>query len=146
MDIENYSLKKCFKCEEIKSLSDFYRHTKMADGRVNKCKECNKKDVRTNRRSNLDKYRAYDRQRGNRQENKYHRDYRKKYPQKVRARRKVAYEISLGNIKSKPCEKCGYKGVTHAHHDDYHYPLNIRWLCPACHREWHDQNGEAPNG
>ena len=37
--------KKCFKCGEVKSLDDFYKHKKMRDGHLNKCKECNKKDT-----------------------------------------------------------------------------------------------------
>ena len=38
--------KKCFKCDEIKPLDEFYKHPRMGDGHVNKCIECNKNDVK----------------------------------------------------------------------------------------------------
>ena len=37
--------KRCFKCLEIKSADDFYKHAAMGDGRLGKCKECTKADA-----------------------------------------------------------------------------------------------------
>lgn len=52
--------KKCFRCNEIKPLIEFYKHKEMTDGHVNKCKECNKKDVRENYINNIEQKRAYE--------------------------------------------------------------------------------------
>lgn len=41
-------MKKCFKCGIEKPLIEFYKHPQMLDGHVNKCKDCNKKDVSEN--------------------------------------------------------------------------------------------------
>jgi len=140
--------KRCFKCGEIKPLSAFYKHKMMKDGHVNKCKDCNKKDVRDNRNKNIDYYRDYDKERGNRQDRSYVKSYRDRYPMKWAAQRMIGNAVRDGRIEKKyNCEECGvFHEKIHGHHDDYAKPLDVRWLCPSCHKKWHLKNGEAPNG
>lgn len=47
--------------------------------------------------------------------------------------------IKNGTLIPSPCEVCG-RGQAEAHHDDYNKPLEIRWLCQDCHKEWHKNN------
>mgnify|MGYP000961258813 CR=1 FL=1 len=42
-----------------------------------------------------------------------------------------------GLLKPQPCEACG--GVAQKHHDDYAKPLEVRWLCAACHMTLHKE-------
>lgn len=138
-------MKECFKCRQVLPLGDFYKHKQMRDGHLNKCKKCSRKDVAENRLKRIEHYRAYDRGRGNRQPPSYIKEYRKKHPRKYAATNMVNNAIRDGKLFREPCEECG-ETKTHAHHDDYEKPLNIRWLCAACHSTWHSENGEGLNG
>lgn len=136
--------KECFKCGKTKPLVDFYKHKDMADGHLNKCKDCGKSDVRSNRQKNVEYYRDYDRNRGSRQGKEYLSSYRERYPNKYKAHSTVSNAVRDGKLTKNPCEKCGEEPV-HGHHDDYLKPLEVRWLCPVCHKAWHLINGEAKN-
>jgi hypothetical protein len=137
--------KTCFKCGETKPLAAFYKHKAMADGHLNKCKECTKKDADKHRSENLDKIREYDRNRGNRLPKGYVKEYRSRYPKKYKAHYMVNNAIRGGKLFVEPCEICGITESVHAHHNDYAKPLNVRWLCAAHHQQWHAKNGEAAN-
>jgi hypothetical protein len=117
----------------------------MADGHLNKCKDCAKSDATNNRNSNLERYREYDRKRGNRQPKGYQREYKNKFPNKYKAHVITGNAIRDKKLFQEPCEVCGSSKNVHAHHDDYSKPLNVRWLCAAHHRQWHIENGEAKN-
>ena len=132
------SVKTCFKCNEEKPMEDFYRHPQMPDGTVNKCKECNKRDVRENRKKRVDYYREYDRERGSRQNKSYRDDYRERFPDKKKAHDALSNAVRDGKLFREPCEKCGRED-THGHHDDYSKPLDVRWLCPPCHFAEHNK-------
>ena len=135
--------KECFKCKANKPLEDFYKHPKMADGHVNKCKECNKNDVTTHRNKNLEKYRAYDRARGKIPERikagvEINRAWRAEDSRRVVAHSAVAKAIRSGFLVRMPCIRCGEEKSL-AHHEDYDKPLEVMWLCQPCHKQRHKE-------
>lgn len=133
-------MKRCFKCGETKPLNQFYRHSKMADGHLNKCKECAKADVGGNYALRREQYQAYERSRQQRPERRaakgeYQRRYRARNPLKRAAREAVADALEHGRLMKGPCAICGTTDRVEAHHHDYTQPLNVRWLCFRHHRE-----------
>ena len=135
--------KECFKCKVVKPLEDFYKHSRMADGHVNKCKECNKNDVTTYRNKNIEKVRAYDRARGKipdriKAQVEITRAWRMEDSRRGAAHIAVAKAIRNGLLVRMPCVRCG-KEKTEAHHEDYDKPLEVMWLCTPCHKQRHKE-------
>lgn len=132
-------MKQCFKCGETKDIDAFYPHPKMADGHLNKCKECTKQDGQLNRRENPLRIHLYEKQRGQRPERKQaqkscSRERKFREPVKYAANVAVGNAIRDGRLVKKPCEICGTTERVEAHHDDYSRPLDVRWLCFFHHR------------
>ncbi len=136
-------MKVCFKCGESKPLTDFYRHSKMADGYLGKCKECTKQAVREHYSRTRPAQRVYEHERNQQPERRaakrrYEQALRERHPDKYRARNMVSNAIRDGVLARQPCEVCG-NPKSQAHHEDYSKPLDVRWLCFTHHREAHGQ-------
>lgn len=147
--------KKCFKCKEIKLLSEFYKHKQMKDGHLNKCKECAKIDIRKNYFKNHDYYVDYDKKRSQLPHRveariKYASENKEKVYQakkrwdeknkhKKAAHSKVQKAIIKGIIiKPDECQKCKtISNKIEGHHRDYSKPLDVIWLCKKCHTAEH---------
>jgi len=135
--------KECFKCKAVKPLTEFYKHSEMLDGHVNKCKECNKVDVTTNRNNKLEYFREYDRMRSKRPERiknalEQTKKWRTEDKRRVACHNAVARAIKAGKLVPEPCVRCQSEKSL-AHHEDYDKPLDVMWLCQPCHSQRHKE-------
>lgn len=143
-------MKTCFKCNVSKSLDEFYPHPRMADGHLNKCKECTKKDTatRVGRLLNDPAWVLAERERHRLKAAKargvistaprirHSKGYCVRHPERRAAHIAVGNALRDGRLVKQPCEKCGVLKVQ-AHYDDYSKPLQVRWLCIPHHAEHH---------
>ena len=153
-------MKKCFKCLCEKPLEDFYKHSRMADGHLNKCKECTKKDTLQRAIEKWEYVRQYDKMRASmphrvaaRKEYAKTQAYAKshaasakkwmeRHPDRKKASEKVNNAVRDGRIEKLPCLVCGSHDVD-GHHPDYSRPLDVVWLCRSHHFETHQMTRTA---
>lgn len=146
--------KRCFKCLCVKPLAEFYAHPKMADGRLNKCKECTKRDVLAYRAANAERVRSYDKARASMPHRVASRkaylqtaagkdahrralvNSARRHPDRRAARQALNNALRDGAVVRWPCEVCG-SAKTEGHHPDYSRPLLVVWLCGHHHRAAH---------
>ena len=152
-------MKVCRDCNVEKPLSEFYKHSKMLDGHLNKCKSCVVERVNKHREKNIEKAREYDRKRnmlphrvqarkeymqteaGKESKKKSVEKYNKIFPMKYAAHVITCNAIRDGKLKRpSKCSVCKSQKMIEAHHDDYTQPMKVRWLCNTCHRNWHKAN------
>ena len=146
--------KRCFKCGQVKGLDRFYEHKHMADGHLNKCKDCTKAYEKERRQGeSRAAILAYDRARaaaphrvsaraayaktdaGRAAHNRATDSWSVKHPDRRKASHMVGNAIRDGLIHRSPCWVCG--GKAQAHHPDYSRPLDVVWLCPPHHKAAH---------
>lgn len=140
------AMKTCFKCGKALPLDDFYRHSRMKDGRLNKCIACTKSDVHTHRLLNISRIRKYDNDRASLPHRVEARvrmaaDWRRRNPDGRKAHIAVQNAVRAGRLLKLPCEVCGAE-KSEAHHPHYGAPLLVTWLCRAHHMQIHHQAEE----
>lgn len=133
--------KTCFKCNAVKPLLDFYKHSRMADGYLNKCKVCTQSDAAKHRNEHLDAVREYDRIRSKNRDRiraagEISKAWRAQDKRRAAAHSAVARAIKSGRLERQPCAHCGTEKAV-AHHEDYDKPLDVMWLCQPCHTKRH---------
>ncbi|MPV69414.1 hypothetical protein [Burkholderia sp. BE17] len=138
---------KCGRCSVFKPESDFYIDGKTAAGVSSQCRTChmegslrtrnpdnarslNANYMRRARAADPEKFRARDRESAQQK--------RILYPEKILARQSLNNAVKRGDVvRPDVCEQCGISTAVAAHHDDYSRPLQVRWLCRACHGKEH---------
>ena len=145
-------MRTCKKCGQQKPVKTFppYR-VRGKEGRRHTCRECwNAKwtpivssHVRRYYHENTNGYRDRAKVRTARHHranpeahHRRNREFEKRHPERVAAKRAVAAAIRSGRLVRQSCCVCG-SGPAQAHHDDYSKPLEILWLCRFHHGERH---------
>jgi hypothetical protein len=134
-------MKKCFKCFVEKPLTEFYKHSQMADGYLNKCKSCTKQDAYDRRFGAKRNYiLAYDLKRAKNPERAAKNlarslEYKKQFAERKQAQSLLRSAVLKGDVIPMVCWCCGKKAE--AHHPDYSRPLDVVWLCSSHHKQAH---------
>ena len=72
---------------------------------------------------------------------KYSKNWIKNNPIKREAHRLLSSARLTGKLtRPDTCSLCDKECIPHGHHDDYGKPLEVRWLCAKCHRQYHLEN------
>jgi len=153
--MQNITEKACNKCGVVKPLSEFGNCPARPDGKRYRCLDCTRSYDNEYRRKNLKKARKQSRarrlvnrdreaavkrewKRKNKDKvSKANRAYRERNREKCKAWNTFWTAVESGSVHMPDVCECGNQQPLHAHHDDYSKPLDVRWLCVACHARVH---------
>jgi len=153
-------VKRCNICGRIKAEAEFYSHPSSYDGLHPSCKPCVKAKAKANYHHHAkdQNWVAKERERCRIKAKKYRdagrakiptyaqtRKWEKANPKKKYAQKKAGIALRRGLIaEASHCEMCGSKPPDVKHHHDYSRPLEIIWLCHACHGAAHRKRKTEP--
>jgi hypothetical protein len=158
-------MKTCRTCGENKELACFPKEPNSPSGVRNECKDCrnevSKRRYEANRsevlssqmqvrradpeRDRLKKRRYRATERGIEKAASFRKIYKKAFPERITARRKVIDALLSGSLRKMPCLVCGDAEVD-GHHPDYSSPLDVVWLCRLHHAQTHKLAADIDRG
>lgn len=131
---------RCSRCITEKTVEAFAPRPDRPSGLRSKCKACEQELLTARHRANIDVSRAKRREyfRADPRGQARIEEERRRNPAKHRARAALHRAVDSGRLaKPSVCSRCPEKHRIEAHHDDYSKPLDVTWLCTACHRVRH---------
>lgn len=134
--------KECSTCNRRLPISGFQIRRASKDGRTAACREClSERDRLRESPARAAAREAYQKtERGRVAAGRAKLAYIERNPSKRQAHNAVNNAVKDGRMtKPEACEECGGEGIIHGHHDDYSKPLDVKWLCTACHSAAHKE-------
>lgn len=125
----NMDTKVCFKCGRELPLSEFYKHPRMGDGHLNKCKDCTKRDMHLQHYRNME-----DPERAEKERARGKDKYRRLYAGKPRV--SVSHPENRSTrafFERRGIDCSGYE----LHHWNYNLRNDIFFLTPSEHKRVH---------
>lgn len=150
------NFKRCNLCARVRPINMFGTERLARDHHRCECRECGRALAKTyyqEHAKQLCAHKATFYREHRQQELARAREYRVAHPEKRRTwqqryrllhqQRCKAWELVKNsiekNVLQRPseCVQCKKRCIPEAHHEDYSRPLQLKWLCRACHRKLH---------
>ncbi len=137
--VGNPAIRRCAVCHEERPLSEFPKDASSWQGRRRLCRVCFRAKQRDSwnwRKKEPDIHDRVTRARARYDQKRNISDHRRR---QAKAHSAVRTALKNGTIVRGFCEICG-SPLTEAHHDNYDYPLQVKWLCKIHHIASHQEN------